>query len=72
MHHRKKKKRTEKPKNKSEDLRVVSRDHAGDSLPSAMFGVQHGAHAGAGCTKIEALLRILVNLAGHGSLGRKS
>lgn len=53
-------------------LRVVSRDPAGGSLPSAMFGVQHGAHVGAGCTKIEALLRILVNPAGHAaSLGRK-
>lgn len=38
---------------------VVFGNHAGDSLPSAMFGVQRRAHARAGCTKIAALLRIL-------------
>lgn len=46
---------------------VVLKDHVGDSLPSAMFGVQQEAHDGAGCTKIVALLRNLVSLAGHSS-----
>lgn len=38
---------------------VVFGNHAGDSLPSAMFVVQHGAHVRAVCTKIVALLKIL-------------
>lgn len=53
-------------------LMAVGRYYAGDFLPSAMFGAQQGAHAGAGRAKIVALLRILVSLAGHGSLGRKT
>ena len=53
-------------------LMAVSRYYAGDFLPSATFGAQQGAHGGAGRTKIAALLRILVSLAGHGSLGRKT
>lgn len=39
--------------------RVVFGNHVGDSLPSVMFGVLHRAHARAGSTKIEGLLRIL-------------
>lgn len=52
-------------------LMAVGRYYARDFLPSAVLGAQQGAH-GAGCTKIVALLRILVSLAGHGSLGRET
>lgn len=51
---------------------AVGRYYSGDFLPSAPFGAQQGARGGAGGTKIVALLRILVSLAGHGSLGRET
>lgn len=53
-------------------MMAVGKYYAGAFLPSAMFGAQQGAHGGAGRTKIVALLRILVSLAGHGSLGRET
>lgn len=72
LDHRQKEKINWNTKNKSKcTFRVVFRYYEWDSLPSAMLGAQRGRHDGSGCSKIVALLRILVSLAGHGSLGEK-
>lgn len=71
LHHRRNMERVRGLQNKACAPGVALKDHAGDSLPWAMFGVQRGAHARAGCTKIGAVLRTALSLAGHGSPGRK-